>query len=195
MKIGTMEITRQLGIDMGHRVTRHAGKCKNVHGHRYLIEATATALKLKTDGVEQGMITDFGVIKAVMTDVVDANFDHKLCLWVDDPLVVAWSHDHKVRMGPNNMFHTALRDVVRDDTICNVDVKDVGAVVLVNTVPTAEHLAALWYELMAADLKETTDGAVWLTKVRVWETPNCYADFVPPAHLTRKYARRVKATA
>ena len=34
------ELTRRIGIDMGHRVPDHGSKCRNPHGHRYEILAT-----------------------------------------------------------------------------------------------------------------------------------------------------------
>jgi 6-pyruvoyltetrahydropterin/6-carboxytetrahydropterin synthase len=172
---GRVEITRQIGIDMGHRVTNHASKCRNVHGHRYLIEATATTLSLVKQGAEQGMVTDFGVLKDAMMDCIDVNFDHALCLWYKDPLATQWFGVSVTRPKYRLRVTQGL---------------NVGKVVLLDVVPTAEHLAHVWYTMVDATVRKLTAGKVWLTKVRVWETPNCYADYIPPSHITRKYGKR-----
>ena len=36
---GKFIVRRQIGIDAGHRVMTHGSKCRNMHGHRYTIEA------------------------------------------------------------------------------------------------------------------------------------------------------------
>ncbi len=188
---GTVEITRQMGIDMGHRVPFHAGKCKNVHGHRYLIEATASALMVQATGQESGMITDFGVIKVAMEEAIDKQFDHKLCLWANDKLWARWCAAGIVQGAEDRFHHTVeLVEVVEDGTPFPVDVTDVGACMVVKDIPTAENLAALWFKMVNENLALITSNRVWLTKMRVWETPNCYADYIPPAHLSRKYGKR-----
>ena len=40
--------TRKIEFDYGHRVFKHGSKCKHIHGHRGVIEVTAT--------LEQGLI-------------------------------------------------------------------------------------------------------------------------------------------
>jgi 6-pyruvoyltetrahydropterin/6-carboxytetrahydropterin synthase len=68
--------TRRLGIDAGHRVTRHESKCRNVHGHRYEVEITVEAPKLD----HAGRVVDFGVMKEVvggwLLDALDHGYLH-----------------------------------------------------------------------------------------------------------------------
>ena len=58
-------ITREIGIDMAHRVTHHGSKCKNIHGHRYTIHAMVKG-PLFESGEQQGMVLDFGFLKEEM---------------------------------------------------------------------------------------------------------------------------------
>ena len=51
--------TRRLEFDSAHRVMNHEGKCKMLHGHRYVLEASFSAKKLD----ELGRVIDFGVIR------------------------------------------------------------------------------------------------------------------------------------
>lgn len=77
-------ITREIGIDAGHRVPEHKSKCYNLHGHRYRIQAAVTG-ELAEEGEEQGMVMDFGFLKEVMMEEIDGPYDHSLILWDKDP--------------------------------------------------------------------------------------------------------------
>ena len=79
-------ISREIGIDAGHRVPTHGSKCANTHGHRYKIVATCSG-PLADDGEQAGMVLDFGFLKDEMMKVIDAVYDHALIAWASDPLL------------------------------------------------------------------------------------------------------------
>lgn len=72
--------TRRIEFDAAHRVVDHESKCKNLHGHRYGIEATFEAASLDT----LGRVIDFGEIRSVLGAWVDENWDHTTILWEKD---------------------------------------------------------------------------------------------------------------
>jgi 6-pyruvoyltetrahydropterin/6-carboxytetrahydropterin synthase len=72
--------TRKIEFDAAHRVMEHESKCKNLHGHRYAIEASFQAEKLD----ELGRVVDFGVIREVLGAWVDKNWDHTTILYEKD---------------------------------------------------------------------------------------------------------------
>lgn len=72
--------TRRLEFDAAHRVLEHESKCKYVHGHRYVLEATFTADSL--DSV--GRVVDFGVIKEKLGGWIDTHWDHTAILFEKD---------------------------------------------------------------------------------------------------------------
>lgn len=72
--------TRKIYFDAAHRVMEHESKCKLLHGHRYVIEATFTADELD----KLGRVIDFGIVKEVLGDWIDGNFDHNTILHADD---------------------------------------------------------------------------------------------------------------
>ena len=76
----SMSCTRRLEFDAGHRLRNHEGNCKNLHGHRYVIEASFTADAL--DSV--GRVIDFGVIKQRLGEWIDFYWDHNVILWEED---------------------------------------------------------------------------------------------------------------
>jgi 6-pyruvoyltetrahydropterin/6-carboxytetrahydropterin synthase len=79
-------ITRKIEIDAAHRVPDHTSKCQNLHGHRYVIEATCTG-DLVDSGPESGMVMDFGFLKDALIMCVDKFYDHAMIAWEGDPLL------------------------------------------------------------------------------------------------------------
>lgn len=73
--------------DMGHRLPEHDGKCRKLHGHRYVAEVDVTG-KVQMFGASSGMVVDFSVIKKQLVDTVDKYWDHKTMLRMDDPIVI-----------------------------------------------------------------------------------------------------------
>ena len=72
--------TRRIEFDAAHRVLEHESKCKNLHGHRYAIEASFSA-----DGLDSlGRVVDFGVIREKLGAWVDENWDHTTILFEKD---------------------------------------------------------------------------------------------------------------
>jgi 6-pyruvoyltetrahydropterin/6-carboxytetrahydropterin synthase len=152
--------SRQIGIDMGHRVPDHGSKCRNLHGHRYTIEAILQSSELHASGEQKGMVLDFGFLKQLMVEKIEGVFDHALCLAWDDPLL--------------DMFGVNLTEPpkhFRDYLVrgCRV--------ILIDRTPTAENLAALWWELLEAPVRAMSKDLCFLQSVKVWETPNCWASY------------------
>jgi len=131
-----------MGIDAGHRVTRHESKCQNVHGHRYEVEVTVAG-----DLDHAGRVVDFGVVKQLVGGWLDDALDHGYIAapW-DDMAQVIRSQGLKVYVMPDGME------------------------------PTAENLAALVAE-RAQELLNGVQSGLKVTMVRVYETPNCWADW------------------
>ncbi|MDR1662001.1 MAG: 6-carboxytetrahydropterin synthase, partial [Azoarcus sp.] len=48
--------------------------------------------------------------------------------------------------------------------------------VLLDTPPTAENLAAAAFDILAAAYRDTYGNTLRLEQVRLFETPNCWAD-------------------
>jgi 6-pyruvoyltetrahydropterin/6-carboxytetrahydropterin synthase len=69
-------------ISVGHRVVNHESKCKHFHGHNYRVHFKI-APKVGLDRI--GRVLDFSVIKAILCEWLEANWDHKMVLWSEDP--------------------------------------------------------------------------------------------------------------
>jgi 6-pyruvoyltetrahydropterin/6-carboxytetrahydropterin synthase len=77
-------ITRKLEFDAGHRVMNHEAKCATLHGHRYVVEVTATAPDLDA----LGRVIDFSVLKQKIGEWLDEHWDHNVILFQEDLAVI-----------------------------------------------------------------------------------------------------------
>lgn len=281
----SFSITRSINIDAGHRVPNHASKCKNLHGHTYLVHATFASKGLEQTGAQEGMVLDFGFMKDVMMRAAHEPCDHGTILYYKDPLLCnlqdcsVESPEERLLRRIKYNFQQAFLDahailprenwmMLHADTIAGLaeermvrefhmffepinyatekaysirqclyhmarsilanleinklfDIEDFADISLVHFtnrvkvvlkktdhsqdtwffnltgireygwegtqlyltgfVPTAENLAKHWGERMWLELKldERVPPQVYVENVRVWETPNCYADYTP----------------
>lgn len=70
--------TKEITFDMAHRLSFHEGKCKNIHGHTYKLQATFEA-----DVLENGLVVDFYNINTLLKKITDV-FDHSIMLYNGD---------------------------------------------------------------------------------------------------------------
>jgi 6-pyruvoyltetrahydropterin/6-carboxytetrahydropterin synthase len=156
-------VSRRIEIDAAHRVPDHSGKCRNLHGHRYVVEAVCAG-DLAAAGQERGMVIDFAFLKEEMVEVIDARSDHAIMLWSGDPLVAALTgRDH-----PRDPQATDPRGRV---------VSPFGPVLVLPFTPTAENLARYWFEELKERIARRTGGRAQLVEIRVFETPNSCATY------------------
>lgn len=177
-------ITRKVELDAGHRVPLHDSKCKNIHGHRYVVEATVGSHHLVGKGSETGMIMDYGFLKQLMVEYIHDVYDHALILAVQDTtlLDVLLPHGHDFRKIPTDLNPPFV-------TYDRVGSK----LVIVPEVPTAENLAKQWYDILKPPVMKKLNWAAGarLDRVRVFETPNCWADYptvIPQPYEQNKWA-------
>jgi len=146
--IPTMQITRRLEFDAGHRIPDHQSQCRHLHGHRYALEVTLEGDVIEAAGrPDTGMVMDFSEVKAIaMRHVVEA-WDHAFLVFEGDTQVVdflATLPGHKT--------------------------------VVLDRVPTAENLARLAFEILDPLYQDRYGNHLHLERVRLFETPNCWAD-------------------
>src|SRR3954447_18193886 len=79
------QITRKHEIHCGHRVCGHEGKCRNLHGHAYVIHFTCEADSLD----DLGRVIDFRVIKSLLCQWLEDTWDHRMLIWEEDPMLDA----------------------------------------------------------------------------------------------------------
>lgn len=64
-------------FDSAHFLAGYQGKCSNIHGHCWRVEAEFSGEVLTQSGQERGMLTDFSNVKKALKALADS-FDHTL---------------------------------------------------------------------------------------------------------------------
>ncbi|MBY0379933.1 MAG: 6-carboxytetrahydropterin synthase [Burkholderiales bacterium] len=78
-----MAAIRKHEIHAGHRVYGHVGKCQHLHGHSYVVHFHCQANSLN----DLGMVIDFGLIKTTLCQWLEDNYDHRMLIWENDPIL------------------------------------------------------------------------------------------------------------
>jgi 6-pyruvoyltetrahydropterin/6-carboxytetrahydropterin synthase len=73
-----MKIAKEFTWEMGHRLSFHKGKCKNLHGHSY-----KCMIELTGDPDANGMVMDYFDMKTIIEPIID-NFDHAFMVYEND---------------------------------------------------------------------------------------------------------------
>ncbi len=61
-----MYILRTEGhFDSAHFLANYEGKCRNIHGHRWVVDVEVKSESLQAGGQLDGMIIDFGDLKRI----------------------------------------------------------------------------------------------------------------------------------
>lgn len=110
-------LTTTAAFDSAHFLHGYDGKCSNIHGHRWTLKVTIAKDSLQIGGQQDGMVIDFGDLKAAVRSLADA-WDHAL-IWQEGtlkPVTVSALQEENFRM------------------------------IAVPFRPTAEHMAKYFYE-------------------------------------------------
>ena len=143
-----MQITTRLEFDAGHRIPNHKSQCRNLHGHRYALEITLSGDIINaSDASEDGMVMDFSDVKKIARECVVDVWDHAFLVFKDDDVVLN--------------FLNALPG---------------HKTVVFASVPTAENMAAEAFKILKNQYKDTYGNHLTLDRVRLYETPNSWAD-------------------
>lgn len=143
-----MKITRRLEFDAGHRIPQHGSQCRNLHGHRYVIEVSLAGDTVADAGsASEGMVLDFSDIKSIVNERIVQRWDHAFLVYQGDETVRSF-----------------LESLPGHKTV------------VLPVIPTAENLARHAFDALAPLFDERYQGRLRLERVRLYETPNCWAD-------------------
>jgi 6-pyruvoyltetrahydropterin/6-carboxytetrahydropterin synthase len=106
-------------FDSAHFLAKYAGKCGNIHGHRWKVEIEVQSEALVNGGQLDGMVIDFGDLKSDVKAMVDY-------------------YDHALIIQQGTMREETLRCLREDDFY----------IIEVNFRPTAENFAGFFYKIM-----------------------------------------------
>lgn len=145
-----MLVTRRLEFDAGHRIPDHRSQCRHLHGHRYVLEVTLAGQIIEKEGdPANGMVMDFSEIKSLAKRHLVDKWDHAFLVYAGDVRVVE--------------FLATLSE---------------HKTVVLDCIPTAENLAEHAFSTLDAVYSDTFGNQLRLERIRLYETPNCWADAV-----------------
>ena len=145
-----MLITRKLEFDAGHRISTHNSQCRHLHGHRYCIEITLSGNIIADEGAaQQGMVMDFAAVKQIAKSTLVDHWDHAFLVYSGDKKVL--------------QFLQSIED---------------HKTVVLDVQPTAENLALIAFSILDDAYQDNYGNHLQLEQVRLFETPNCWADAV-----------------
>ena len=179
-------VCRSIGFDYGHRVLTHGSKCRSIHGHRGTVEVTCEGASLHESGEQTDMVLDFGFLKDVMMEVVDASIDHGFIAYYGDnfamstfnPWCTAPSANWQQFLELAGEWQSTIEAVVRLKGFCStLHTKEHSKLYVVDFIPTSERLAEHFFHRLQKPIEERSLGKAKLTNLRFWETPNCYSDY------------------
>jgi len=113
-----LSITRKLEFDAGHRIPDHRSQCRNLHGHRYVLEITLEGELVDVEGApDRGMVMDFADVKALANEHLVHRWDHAFLVYEGDQQVRAFLDTMPVESlrpalwrGPAPQARASLRD-------------------------------------------------------------------------------------
>ena len=147
-----LSITRKLEFDAGHRIPDHRSQCRNLHGHRYVLEITLEGEIVDVEGApDRGMVMDFADVKALAVEHLVDRWDHAFLVFEGDTQVrdfLATMPGHKT--------------------------------VVLDRIPTVENLALVAFGILSNVYDAHYGVDLRLRRVRLYETPNCWADAERP---------------
>ncbi|MBP6219435.1 MAG: 6-carboxytetrahydropterin synthase [Oligoflexales bacterium] len=152
-------ITKVIEWDMGHRVPNHQNKCRFLHGHRYRLELSLSgSIQSNKGACDEGMICDFADIKKIAMEKIHDVLDHMFMAHREDPLMQGFEGSQTVHGG-----------------------QQMGSEILfVPFIPTAENIVIWCYEQIQDAFSLAQNKQIRIHQLRLYETPNSWADYFPP---------------
>jgi len=145
-----MLISSKLEFDAGHRIPSHNSQCRHLHGHRYAVEITLSGDIITDEGIaKQGMVMDYSEVKQIAKDALVDKWDHAFLVYSGDVQVL--------------QFLQSIED---------------HKTVVLDTPPTAENLALVAFNILDSAYQDNYGNHLRLEQVRLFETPNCWADAI-----------------
>lgn len=119
-------ITKRFFFESAHALLGYDGKCRNVHGHSYVLEVTVAGQPInEPDHPKNGMVMDFGDLSRLVKESIVDIYDH--CL----------------------LLNERQRDQIPEDLT-----RQFGRVIFLPFQPTSENLVIYFSQLLSDLLPE-----------------------------------------
>jgi 6-pyruvoyltetrahydropterin/6-carboxytetrahydropterin synthase len=79
------EVEKTYRFEAGHSLVHHDGRCKEPHGHSYILTIHLRRETLISSGPKTNMVMDFDDINKIVKPMIETYFDHR---WLNDTLKI-----------------------------------------------------------------------------------------------------------
>jgi 6-pyruvoyltetrahydropterin/6-carboxytetrahydropterin synthase len=146
-----ISISKEFSWSMAHMLANHSGKCKNIHGHTYVMQVELE----RTEGgtidapgkTDHGMVMEFYDVKKIISDLIVEPLDHAFLYWVKS----------------TDSLEHEIAELLR---------KHDRKLVEINYRPTAENLASDFMQKINDCLNK---HPVKVIELILWESPTSFA--------------------
>lgn len=149
-------ICKMFTVESGHMLSKHSERCRYPHGHTRRIEVVVSSEELDSND----MVLDFKALKLAVSEYID-RLDHSMAVNSNDPMLESIKAVH-----PGSLI--VFQDQDPTTEVIAKDLFDFVAATLRNGF-LGQSRSGCAYSIPA--------GSVELERVRVWETPDCWAEF------------------
>jgi 6-pyruvoyltetrahydropterin/6-carboxytetrahydropterin synthase len=149
-------ICKVFTVESGHMLSKHSERCRFPHGHTRRIEIIVSSERLDSSD----MVLDFKALKLAVGEYIE-RLDHAMAVNSNDPMLEAIKAVH-----PESLIVFEGQDPTTE--VMARDLFSFVALTLANGF-VGQSSAGTTYAI--------PPGSVELERVRVWETPDSWAEF------------------
>jgi 6-pyruvoyltetrahydropterin/6-carboxytetrahydropterin synthase len=146
-----ISISKEFSWSMAHMLANHSGKCKNIHGHTYVMQVELERIDGGTihapGETDHGMVMEFYDVKKIISELIVDSLDHAFLYWI----------------GSTDDLEHEIAELLR---------KHNRKLVEINYRPTAENLAADFMQKINDQLNKYP---VKVKELILWESPTSFA--------------------
>lgn len=131
-----VRVTKEFRFEMAHALWNYDGKCKNIHGHSYILQVTVIGEPISdVNNPKYGMVIDFGDLKKIVNDSIVNQMDHAL--------VISEKSKHDTLLQTEQMFDR--RHITKYQPTCENMVIEFAKIIK-NILPNSVklHSVRLW---------------------------------------------------
>ncbi len=86
-------LEKRFTLPIGHRLSKHAGRCSSIHGHNFTVMVGVKSNELN----ENDMVIDFSDLKKIVKIIIDV-WDHTLLINKEDEDILNVCQDKNMRV-------------------------------------------------------------------------------------------------
>ena len=76
-----IRLTKEFRFEMAHALWNYDGRCKNLHGHSYILQVTVIGEPCRDESNPKfGMVMDFGELKTIVKEEIVEPMDHSVVI-------------------------------------------------------------------------------------------------------------------